>query len=67
MRSVRSLGIATAFAGACSLVINVLDPDVIVVGGGILNIPRLAESGTAARGICVLEYGGDASCPQRVR
>jgi fructokinase len=35
-------------ARSLASVINLLDPDVIVLGGGLSNVPRLAEDITAA-------------------
>ena len=34
------------FAEAIAVVINILDPDVIVIGGGVGNIPLLYEDAT---------------------
>ena len=48
------------FGRALSVVVNILDPDVIVVGGGVGNVKRLYSDGRSALGKAVFNDGFDA-------
>ena len=55
-------------ARALASVINVLDPDVIVLGGGMSNVDRLYANVPRVLGaVCVLRHGDDAAREGRAR
>ena len=53
-----------ALAQGLSRVVQVLDPDVIVLGGGLSNLPGLAER--CQQGLRTTVFGGDCLTPVRV-
>ena len=52
------------FANALAVVVNILDPDVFVLGGGVSNLPGLAE--TVQPMLAERVFGGECVTPIRV-